>query len=201
MTSPDEPTDLYATLPELLAMRDNRPQVAPEVMQRALRAASRAIDRKVGRPPGGFLLATEASARVYGARGRVTPDGRLLVDDIGSDADLVVEVEGGPGAWHATEARVGPDNALATGQPATWIVSLSRRWQRADRVRVTARWGWPAVPEEIGMAALLLANRLYLRRNSPEGLVQTQEFGGVRLSRWDPDVEALLAPYVLPGIA
>jgi hypothetical protein len=198
---PGEPTDLYATLPELLAMRDNRPQVTPDVMERALRAASRAIDRRVGRPPGGFLLAAEASSRVFGARGRVTPDGRLLVDDIGSDAGLVVEVEGIPNSWHGTDVRLGPDNALATGQPATWIVPLSLRWRRDERVRVTARWGWPAVPAEVGMAALLLANRLYLRKNSPEGLVQTQEFGGVRLSRWDPDVEALLAPYVLPGIA
>ncbi|MEV6693372.1 phage gp6-like head-tail connector protein [Micromonospora sp. NPDC051196] len=193
---------LYATPEELNAMRGNRPQVAQDVLLRALRTSCRAIDRKTGRRPGGFGLANAPSARVYEVQGRVTPDGRLLVDDIGSTDGLIVEVETGTDTWSVlADVRHGPDNTLALDQPITYLVLAHRHRWPWRRIQVTARWGWPAVPEEIGMAALLLANRLYLRKDSPEGLVQTQEFGGVRLSRWDPDVEALLAPYVLPGIA
>jgi hypothetical protein len=44
--------------------------------------------------------------------------------------------------------------------------------------------------------------RLYKRKDSPEGVLGTAEWGGpVRLSRVDPDVAALLTPFVIPGMA
>ncbi|MDX2921298.1 hypothetical protein PV370_25695, partial [Streptomyces sp. NE06-03C] len=66
-------------------------------------------------------------------------------------------------------------------------------------VQVTARWGWPAVPDEIVQATLIQAARLYKRKDSPEGVTGSAEWGVVRLSRRDPDVWALIEHYVLPG--
>ncbi|SCL43276.1 hypothetical protein GA0074692_6801 [Micromonospora pallida] len=101
--------------------------------------------------------------------GRTTVDGLLLVDDIGDIADLVVE-SGTGSAWSpVTGYDTGPDNALATGQPITTLIAPPGGYWAGPRVRVTARWGWPAVPDEISRAALLLANRLYMRKDSPAG--------------------------------
>jgi hypothetical protein len=64
------------------------------------------------------------------------------------------------------------------------------------RVRVTARWGWPSVPDGVAQAAALLAARLYRRKDSPEGVLGSSEWGAVRVARFDPDVEGLIAPYI-----
>jgi hypothetical protein len=67
------------------------------------------------------------------------------------------------------------------------------------RVRVTAKFGWPTVPDDIVQACLIQASRLFKRADSPEGVMGSSEWGVVRLSRRDPDVWALIEPYTLPG--
>lgn len=186
---------LYASLIDFKDSRKITKDDSDVALLRALTAACRQIDRKTGRR---FWLDDTPSARVYRTANRVTPGGLLLVDDIGADGGLVVE-QGSPQAWAPTTAfEPGPDNALALGQPVT---ELAGTWWPGPSVRVTARWGWPEVPDEITTAALLLANRLYLRKDSPEGIAGGGEWGAIRLSRWDPDVEALISPFTLPGFA
>jgi hypothetical protein len=187
---------LYATLAELKASRRIVPDSDDTALTRALTAASRAIDRRCNRR---FWLDDEATARVYGVAGRATPDGRLLIDDVGSLVDLAVE-SGTSTSWSpVTEYETGPDNALTRGMPVTEL-ALFGYWA-GPRVRVTARWGWPDVPDEINTATLLLANRFYMRKDSPEGVAGTTEWGAIRMSRVDPDVEALIGPYRLPKFA
>jgi hypothetical protein len=70
----------------------------------------------------------------------------------------------------------------------------------SGRLQVTALWGWPAVPDEIEQATALYAARLYRRKDSPQGVIGGGDFGPVRVSRIDPDVEALIAPFVIPII-
>ena len=180
----------YVTLVELKQMRDIKDTADDALLSRALSVASRRIDGKTRRR---FWLDAEATPRLVNAVGRVTPDGRLLVDDIGSLDDLAVD-GGSVGAWSPISGwETGPDNALDQGWSVTELVGS---WPA--RVRITARWGWPAVPEDITMACLLLASRLFSRKESPEGVLGSVEWGSVRVSRWDPDVEALVAPYVQP---
>lgn len=181
----------YAPLDELKRMRRITDTADDALLGKALTVASRRIDARTGRR---FWLDDQPTERVFGAAGRVTPDGRLLVDDIGSTDGLLVETGGGTSWSPTTGWQPGPDNALAQGWPYTELTG----WWGGLRVRITARWGWPAVPEDISMAALLLASRLYLRKDSPEGVLANAEFGSMRVSRWDPDVEALIAPYVQP---
>lgn len=54
---------------------------------------------------------------------------------------------------------------------------------------------------DIELAMLMQAGRLYRRRSSPEGVAGFGEFGAVRVSRIDADIEALLAPYLRVGFA
>lgn len=184
-----EPT--YGTLDELKLMRGISDTGDDLLLTKALVTASRRVDARCGRR---FWLDPAPVARAFGAAGRVTPDGRLLVDDIGSLDGVVVESGYGAG-WSAVSGwQLGPDNAPVTGWPYTEVHGC---WS-GGRVQITARWGWPAVPEDVSMATLLLASRLFLRKNSPEGLLRSAEFGSVRVSRWDPDVDALLGPYVQP---
>ncbi|WP_234431794.1 phage head-tail connector protein [Streptomyces sp. NRRL S-241] len=169
------------------------------LLEQALTAASRSIDRATGRR---FWLDGTAVQRVYRPQGRTVleDDGTvLLVDDIGSTSGLVVET-GSPAAWSAlTGWETLPDNALTDGRPVTALLRAGSWGSGTSRVRITARFGWPAVPDEIVQATLLQANRLYKRKDSPEGVTGSAEWGVVRLSRRDPDVWNLIEPYVLPG--
>lgn len=170
------------------------------LLDKAITAASRAIDRKTGRR---FWLDATPSARVYNPHGRVVCDERgelFLVEDIGAEDALVVEI-GTAGSWTAiTNYETYPDNALAEGRPITGLLLPTGFWGTSrTRVRVTEKWGWPAIPEDIEQATRLQAGRLYRRKDSPEGVAGSAEWGLVRVPRLDPDVLALIEPYELPG--
>jgi hypothetical protein len=168
----------------------------------ALAAASRGIDRATGRR---FWLDEAPVQRIYNPQGRVVrePDGELLlVDDIGSVSGLIVETGRGATWSPVTGFETSPDNAFADEQPVTGLRLVNGTWGVATtRVRITARFGWPAVPDDIAEACLIQAARLYRRKDSPEGVMGNAEWGVVRLSRRDPDVWNLIEPYVLPGFA
>ncbi|MFH9404894.1 phage gp6-like head-tail connector protein [Streptomyces sp. NPDC017638] len=173
---------------------------ADTLLTSALAAASRGIDRATGRR---FWLDAEPVARIYRPRGRIVyePDGVLfLVDDIGSAEGLSVETGSGTSWSLATGYDTSPDNALLDGRPITGLLRASGSWGSATgRLRVTARFGWPAVPDDITEAALIQASRLYKRKDSPEGIIGSAEWGVRNLSRRDPDVWALIEPFILPG--
>jgi hypothetical protein len=167
----------------------------------ALAAASQAIDDFTGRR---FDADATATARVYRTAGRVRRgrDGALLlIDDVSSLTGLQIEV-GYSGSYSvATDFETAPDNALVRNRPITGLLRPASSWPTAlGRVRVTAKWGWPSVPDVVEQACVLQAARLYRRKDSPEGVVGNAEWGTLRVSRVDPDVQALLAPFVIPGI-
>lgn len=174
------------------------------LLNKALAAASRSIDRATGRR---FWLDPLVVARVYNPRGRLVCDDdgeTLIVDDIGSVAGLVVETGPSAGPWTAvTGYETVPDNALLDGRAITGLLRPNSVWAWSSvsttRVRVTARFGWPAVPDEIETATLIQASRLFKRKDSPEGVTGSAEWGVVRLSRRDPDVWNLIEPFILPG--
>jgi hypothetical protein len=194
----------YATLVEL----KSRPRITDvdddDLLNRALSAASRGIDDRTGRR---FDLDAAVSARVFNPRDRVVrhDDGDLfLLPDIGTTTGLVVEVGSGS-SWttiSASNYETYPDNALAESWPIEGLLLLSWPITSArTRLRVTAKWGWPAVPAAIVEATLIQASRLFARKDSPEGVMGTGEWGVIRVSRVDPDVEALIQPYAKPGFA
>ncbi|MCW8217126.1 phage gp6-like head-tail connector protein [Streptomyces halstedii] len=164
----------------------------------ALAAASRGIDTATGRR---FWLDDEPSARTFTLAGNVVrgdSGARLLIDDAGS-TPTVVETGSG-NSWTAlTGYDTAPDNALVRGRPITALALAAGGWGGGPRARVTARWGWPAMPDEITEATLIQAARLFRRKDSPEGVTGSAEWGVVRLSRRDPDVWALIEHFIRPG--
>lgn len=152
-----------------------------------------------------FDLAAEATARTFD----VNRDGVVWVDDIGDTDDLAVATDDSQNgtfttAWAESDYQVQPASALELGDPITSLTTVGTRsfpvaGARTGLVRVTARWGWPAVPDDVRLAALIQAARLYKRRDSAEGVLGASDFGVVRVgARVDPDAELLLASYRMP---
>ena len=168
----------------------------------AIAAASRAIDQACDRQ---FGVLTTAAARYYTARWDVRRcRWRVAIEDLMSTTGLVVAVDSAADETYAdtvTAYRLEPVNAAADGRPWTdLVVSPSSTVQPScleHGVRVTALWGWSAVPPAVEEACLLQASRLLSRRDSPHGVAGSPETGSeVRLlARLDPDVAVALRPY------
>ncbi|MES2211454.1 MAG: hypothetical protein V4515_14920 [Chloroflexota bacterium] len=165
----------------------------------ALNGASRGVeDYCDGREPGAFWLDTAATARVFtlGRRVQCSRFGETMrVDDIGSTSGLVVEVGDGTTFTTLTDCETLRDNALLRGLAITALFSPSWSFSCHRKLRVTARWGWPRVPDQIEQSTLLQASRLYRRKDSPEGVAGSADWGLVRVPNLDPDVKALLANF------
>lgn len=182
-----------------------------EQIGQALDGASRMIDyacdprpdhyRQFGRTDSAEDRWYTASRRGYdtAVRGQWV----ALVDDIASATGLVVVVEDGAGGEvEVIGATLRPRNAGQVGRPSTTVCfagsSLPSPSPLADAIRVTAVWGWPAVPGAVQQACLLQASRLLARRDAPFGIAGSPETGSeVRLlAKLDPDAESLVRPFV-----
>lgn len=112
---------------------------------------------------------------------------------------LVVEL--GDGATVTGDPLAGyvptPVNAVAFGGVWTRLVfAAGTSIPLSTRVRVTATWGWPAIPDTIRYATLLQASRLFARRHAPFGVAGSPETGQLRLlEKIDPDVAVSVRPY------
>jgi hypothetical protein len=172
-----------------------------DLIQQAITASARWIDRRCGRY---FYLDRTASMRTFRAQGatiRVQLDQVLTVDDIGLASGVTVAV-GTTGTYvPLTTFDLGPFNVATRNLPYTEIRSTWGWLTSWSLVQVTARWGWPTPPDEIVQANALLAARWYRRKDSPQGVLGSADWGLMRVSRTDPDVEALLAPFINPVIA
>lgn len=158
----------------------------------ALTSASRFIDEHCGRR---FFLDPSATERTF-----VTSSGGvLLLDDIGDEAGVLVTTGTVAAPVAVTDFDLLPRNAIARGWAAESISSAT--WAAGVTVRVTARWGWPAIPDQIVQATLIEAARIYKRKDSPEGVAGSSDWGAIRISRADPEVVALLAPFRFTKVA
>jgi hypothetical protein len=165
-------------------------------------AASRAIENHTGRT---FWRTAAGTARTF-----VAENQHCL--DLGRFCDLVslseLATDDGTGAfatvWSAGNYQLLPLNPAAAPEvrPYTEIRALGRTFpvvcssysSRADRVRVTGVWGWPAVPWNIRQAALILAQETYKAKDTFGGVAGFGEFGVVRL-RDNPLLGTYVDPY------
>jgi len=200
----DPPAPAYAELAELkeglgLTANDRDARLASLLLR-----SSRAIEDACGKRK--FWLDPVPVVRTFNPRDRIINDAdgqRFLVDDIGSTFGLAVAI--GMGSTFTTmdsaQYQTGPDSALVKGDPITALIRPSGIWNlvRGQQLQVTARWGYPSIPGPISEATLLLANRRYKRRSSPEGVYGSAEWGVIRVSRSDPDVLEMIETYQLFG--
>lgn len=192
----------YATVAQLRLHMGDEGNVAPEEkLIEALNSASRAIEAFCGRR---FWKDTTVTVRTY------RPEERdiVWVDDIASTSGLIVATDPtDSGAFSETwtigeDFELEPDNADKHGTAYAWwrIVAVGNKMfpttGRRRGLRVTAIHGWSAIPSGVETACLLRAAAIYKRRNSPHGIEGGFEGFPVRVSRYDPDVVALLRPYM-----
>ena len=170
-----------------------------------IESASRSIDRIANRR---FYADAAASARKY----RAYNDLFVYVDDISSTTGLVVKIDDdGDGTFETTLAintdfLVEPLTAASKDRPFTQLtmVNTSFTWPifpglfsngLRPGVEVTAKWGWPAVPDDIETACQILTADLYKRKDSPGGILGLGDLGAIRMSPLGRDVTAMVRAY------
>lgn len=169
------------------------------LLEQIVESASRSIDRIAGRY---FYQDSTATARYYRAVSPVS----LLVDDISTTSSLTVAVDTSGGNTYPTpmvydtDFIVEPFNAAATGRPYTLLTAIGPQyfpypWNYRPGVKVTARWGWPSVPDDIVEAALILSADLYKRKDSVGGVLGLSEMGAIRMSPLGRDISAMVRAY------
>lgn len=177
-----------------------------------LETASRMVEAKTGGRQ--FWLSPTATQLIYSwQRNAVRLDnGRwgLLTQDFAT-TDVVLEYDasfgrGAPQWTVIASTTYEPFREDGEGLETPYVGISFFSWISlpfigCPRFRMAARWGWPAVPAVVDRSSLLIALRYGARDGSPEGVIQSQEWGGARVSRWDPDVEALLANLTRPEFA
>lgn len=193
-------SNCYLELEELRQALSQTGRYADPTFQRALRAASRAIDNTCERR---FWRDSDANqVRYYTA----ASTGLVLVDDVETVTSVQVDRDG-DGTFEETLTAnthfvAEPLNASADSRPFTRLEAnpaggvVFPTGVRA--VKVTGRFGWPAVPSEIIQATAIMANRLQWReREAPSGFAGVGVDGTVaRVSRVDPDVLQLISPFI-----
>lgn len=190
--------DPYATLAELKTRLDITDTTDDPRLTASLASASQEINGWCGRQ---FNDAGAASARLF------RPDGctRARVDDFSTTTGLIVETstDGTTWAtWSASDYELGPLNRAVFGLdgfPYWWITAVAgRRFPEAARatLRVTANWGWTAVPAPVKEACLMIAAETFKAGDAPFGVAGFGEFGAVRV-RMNSQAQTLLAPYRL----
>lgn len=195
----------YATLDELKAFITMDAAVVDrnDVLTWALDAAHDDVEGDTGRR---FYLDVSATARDFDPLDRVVDlDGRqlLLIDDIGNLTGLVVATGFAGGTFTPVTPTIEyrPENAIARDRAITALMLTAGIWATDPftRVRVTARWGWPAVPPRVKEATLLQASRLYARRKSPQGAIGSADWGVMSVRKSDPDYAGLISQFEKPG--
>jgi len=204
-------TNGYATLAEIKGYMSISDNTDNDLLENLVESASRSIDRIANRR---FYLDATASARLYRAYSNVF----VFVDDIGTTSNLVVKTdEDGNGTYSKTltlntDFILDPLTSQSLNRPFTQLtmVSNTESWPifpgltsngLRPGVQVTARWGWPSVPDDLNMACLILTADLYKRKDAPGGILGLGDLGVVRMSPIGRDVTAMVRAYKKEVIA
>lgn len=192
----------YCTLAEFRARFASSSATANDAsITAAITAASRLIDKKCGRT---FTLAS--STAVSDSVRYFTPEDprRCYIDDLYSITSLETDDDGDGTielTWAATDYVLLPTSSYF-GWPYTWVeimpegdYTFPKRLRNG--VKITGKWGWAAVPDEIREATLLQSNRIWSRRGAPFGVLGANEFGAPTvITKLDPDIEVMVEPFV-----
>jgi len=204
-------TNGYATLAEIKTYLSISDATDNTLLEALVESSSRSIDRIANRR---FYADASASARKY----RAYSDVFVYVDDISTTTGLVVKVdESGNGTYSKTltldtDFILDPLTATSLDRPFTQLtmVSNTESWpifpgitQNGLRpgVEVTAKWGWPAVPDDVHVACLILTADLYKRKDAPGGVLGLGDLGVIRMSPVGRDVTYMIRAYQKIAIA
>ena len=186
----------YTTLASVKAILRLTDSVDDTLLEECIEAASREIDTHCERV---FTFAT--ATRIFAPRDYYVTE----IDDLisltalktSSGADGVFDV-----TWTPTDYQLEPLNGLVGGRYAPYTAiravgdyTYTTPLQEAT-VQVQGVFGYgTAIPTDVKQACNLLSIRQFKRYDSPLGVAGFGDIGVVRVSRVDPDIESLLAPY------
>jgi hypothetical protein len=193
-------TNCYATLDDLRQELAINVTTQDPKLEAAINAASRMIDGYTGRF---FYQDAALSDRTYHPEDYLS----LEVDDISTTTGLVVKLDDDDDGTFETTLAITtnfiltPTNAAVQWpvQPYTGIrivdsVSTLPIWVSGrPSVQITAKFGWPAVPDNVNKACLVQAAQLFKSSDAVFGMVSFLDGGGARVrGALNPQAEALL---------
>lgn len=198
--------DPYATLAKLKSYLSITDTVDDAEATDALDSVSREIEQFTKRQ---FNKQVTATARLFGREAILR--GVAWVDDFHTITDLVIATDDGDdGAysevWTSSEFELEPLNGIVngeTGWPFYRIRPLNGQrfptWVDRAPLRVTAQWGWNAVPAPVRQACLILASETLKLKDAPFGVAGFGDMGVVRV-RDNPMAAKKLMSYVLDAV-
>jgi hypothetical protein len=194
-------TNGYATLSDVKSALRVTDTIDDALISVAVEAASREIDGYTER----FFYNAGSAVKLF------IPEDAFLteVDDLISLTTLETTPDGQTfsSVWSETDYQLEPLNGVVGGlaTPSTRIRAIGNKlFPKFDlrnpntneaTVRVTGVWGYAAVPIAIKQATILLASRQFSRYNAPLGVAGFGDIGAINITRVDPDVMALIAPF------
>jgi hypothetical protein len=186
----------YTTLSEVKAILRITDNVDDSLLETCIESASRQIDTHCERV---FSFAT--ATRIYAPMDSYLTE----IDDLISLTALKTSTAADgvfDATWTATDYQLEPLNGRSGGaySPYTTIRAVGDYIYTLQggeaTVQVQGVFGYAtAVPTDVKQACNLLAIRQFKRYDSPLGVAGFGDIGVVRVSRVDPDIESLLAPY------
>lgn len=194
-------TNGYTTLSEVKSILRITDSVDDSLLETSIESASRLIDTHCER-----VFTASTATRVYAPNDSYTVD----IDDLISLTTLKTSTDINGTfdiTWQPIDYQLEPLNGIVGGaySPYTRIRAVENFLfptsnypdsQGEATVQVAGVFGYgTAVPTDIRQACNLLAIRQYKRYDSPLGVAGFGDIGVVRVSRIDPDVDMLLAPY------
>lgn len=200
-------TNGYATLQEVKAAARITDTVDDSLLEISIESVSRMIDGYCERRF--FTNGTET--RFFAAHSQYV----VLTDDI---AGTAITLETAPAldgeyseTWTPSDYQLEPLNRSASGLafPVTRIRAVGDYVFPYDSlgetgVKITGVFGFgTAVPVQVKQATIIMSLRQFKRYDSPLGIGGWNDLGAVRVGKFDPDMQMLLAPYrkTNPGVA
>lgn len=200
-------TNPYCSLSELKAALRITDSVDDDLLELSINAASRQIDGYCER-----VFYASSATRIF------TPQSSLLceIDDLISLTTLKTSSNGDgvfDTTWSATDYQLEPLNSMSSGldSPYTRIRAVgdylfpefpNYSYNHEASVQVVGSFGYAATtPDSVKQACIILSMRQFKRYDSPLGVAGFGDIGVMRVSRVDPDVAALLEPYVKLKVA
>ena len=202
-------TNGLTTLAEVKSILRITDSVDDSLLETCIESASRQIESHCER-----VFTSGTATRVYAPSDSfiVETDDIISIDSLktSSAANGTFDV-----TWSASDYQLEPLNGLAGGlqSPYTRIRAVGTQLFVVAYGSSAARYAFPAaaneatvqitgtfgyatpVPTDVKQACNLMAIRQFKRYDSPLGVAGFGDIGIVRVSRVDPDIDALLSPY------
>jgi hypothetical protein len=187
----------YSTLAETKAALRITDSIDDSLLEMAIESASRLVDAYCARSF--YNAGTAARYFVADTDWLTNIDDAITITQVATDtsADGDFDI-----IWQATDYQLEPLNGRVDGLavPYNAIRAIDSYtfpiWGGEGLVKVTATWGWAAIPTAIKQATIIQASRIFKRLDSPLGVLSSPDLGFIRVgSRLDPDVAQLVDSY------